>query len=111
MMHRQILGLTDSHQQADHRDTNRLNNRRSNLRPCTNAQNQANSHRRNNSGYKGVQYRPRGNSAKPYFAHIKIGGEQRFLGSGATAEEVARIYDKEAKKLFGVFAYLNFPND
>lgn len=42
LMHRLILGLTDSKIHTDHWDHNRLNNQRSNIRPVTQAENNAN---------------------------------------------------------------------
>ena len=42
LMHRQIMGLCDSHIQVDHIDGDGLNNLRSNLRCCKNAENSRN---------------------------------------------------------------------
>lgn len=42
MMHRHLLGLTDPKVHTDHRDRDRLNNQRDNIRPCTQAENNQN---------------------------------------------------------------------
>lgn len=34
---------------------------------------------------------------------------RKHLGTFATAEEAAKVYDEHAKQLYGEFAYLNFP--
>lgn len=56
-MHRQILG-TPTGKDTDHRDRNRLNNCRSNLRPATRSENNLNSKLRkdNTSGHKGIRW-------------------------------------------------------
>ena len=58
-MHREIIGASEG-VEVDHRDGNKLDNRRKNLRVATKSQNQANArkHRDNKSGFKGVE--PRG---------------------------------------------------
>lgn len=106
-MHRFILGTLPS-EIVDHRDRDGLNCQRSNLRPCTNGQNQANAiaPRHNTSGFKGV-YRKR----TKWAATIGFQGERYFLGSFFTAEEAALAYDDKATDLFGEFARLNFPRD
>jgi hypothetical protein len=100
-MHRQIVnapkGLV-----VDHINRNKLDNRKSNLRLCTHRQNAVNSKHRNNSGYKGVYY---DRCLKKYVARIG----RKHLGTFATVEEAAKVYDEHAKQLYGEFAYLNFP--
>lgn len=91
----------------DHRDGNGLNNRRSNLRPCTNSQNQQN--RKTVVGQ--VQYRgvTRSTRKTTIFAQIKLEGQAIYLGSFPDAISAAKAYDKAAVAYFGEFANPNFP--
>ncbi len=109
-MHRQITQGTN--QETDHHNQNTLDNRDSNLRPCTHGQNRANSkvRRKTASGYKGVYPNP--NSIKnPWKALIDYGGKTRYLGSFSTREDAARAYDLIAMERFGEFAYTNFSSN
>lgn len=93
---------------VDHRDGNGLNNQRSNLRPATPSQNQANSRRRrdNTSGYRGVSLNKR---VGRWVAQITVKGKSRGLGYFATPEEAAARYDVAAIEAWGEFARPNFP--
>lgn len=108
-MHREIaeklFGIPDG-MHVDHVDRNKLNNRRSNLRLATCAQNRANRgvEGNNTSGFKGVCYHPRCNR---WTAAIKFNGKRMHLGFYDTPEQAALAYNEEAIKLFGEFAYLN----
>ena len=109
LMHREVLGISGeefSDTNVDHKNRDRLDNRRENLRICTDADNRANSGRRsdNTSGYKGVFRKRTG-----WQAQVKKGGKSVFCKTFRTPEEAARAYDEVAKKLFGEFANLNFP--
>jgi len=104
LMHREIL----SSPMIDHIDGNGLNNKRTNLRPCTNSQNSANrkKSKRNTSGFKGVCKR-----SKRWDAYIRVGGIQIHLGCFDTPEQAAHAYDRKAIEVFGEFARLNFPGN
>jgi len=104
-MHRFLMG-SDS-PMIDHKDGDGLNNRRSNLRHCAGAsQNAANKKVPANSttGFKGVRA-PR---CGKWAAAIEFGGIYYHLGTFDTAETAALAYDEAAVELFGPFARTNF---
>lgn len=94
---------------VDHIDGNGLNNRRSNLRPATVSQNNANSRARLSiSGYRGVaRHKPTG----LWQAYIHADGKHRSCGYFRDVVEAARARDLAAFKHFGEFARLNFPEE
>jgi HNH endonuclease len=100
-----ILGASET---VDHIDGDGLNNRRSNLRLCSQAQNQWNAgkHRRTNSTskFKGVW-----KSGKHWGASICVKRRKIFLGQFGSEESAAYAYDAAARELHGEFARLNFP--
>jgi hypothetical protein len=108
LMHRVIFGSLETHQQVDHINGDGLDNQRSNLRVCTSAQNRANSvmYRTNKSGYRGVSRHP---SGLGWRACIKCNNKTRNLGRFEIPEQAAKRYDEEARRCFGEFARLNFP--
>lgn len=87
---------------TDHINGNGLDNRRSNLRICTVAQNTMNSKKgmRNSSKYKGVT------KNKPWRAYIGT----KTIGHFSSENEAAEAYNNAAKKLYGKFARLNIIN-
>jgi hypothetical protein len=90
----------------DHKDGNRLNCRRENLRHCTTAQNIRNSRvsRANTSGFKGVHQRK---STGRWQAYITVDRKRVHLGYFPTPREAALAYNQAAIERFGEFARLN----
>lgn len=87
----------------DHIDHNPSNNRLSNLREATHAQNLWNrgAPRHNTSGFKGVSYVTH---CKKWDARITANGKLLLLGLFATPEEAHVAYCAAAKRLHGEFA-------
>jgi hypothetical protein len=106
-MHREICPTPGDHQ-IDHINRNKLDNRRSNLRPATRRENKGNIGllRTNTSGFRGVSWR---SDTGMWLACIWIHGRNRHIGRFTIKEDAARAYDQAAKVYFGEFAYLNFP--
>lgn len=92
---------------VDHQNGDGLDNRRSNLRPSTGTQNQANRrrHSNNTSGFKGVIWKPR---RSKWRAQIKVCGRTIWLGEFTDKVAAARAYDVAAIRYFGEFASTNF---
>lgn len=101
-LHKMII-VTDSY--VDHRNGNKLDCRRENLRLATNSQNMYNRGKTlaNTSGYKGVF-----KNRNLWMARIKVDKKPIYIGSFATKQEAALKYDMAAKKYHGEFARLNF---
>lgn len=102
-MHREVIGAKPG-EIVDHINGDTFDNRKANLRICSQSQNMQNSTRRrdNVSGYKGVH--PNGRN---WAAQIKVDGKQIYLGTFKTKEEAARVYNEAAAKHFGEFARVN----
>ena len=114
-LHRLIMRITPDKKNSwavDHKNRNRLDNRKSNLRYATKEQNMANVLRKNrsNTGYRGVVEHKR-NLKKKYVAYIGSGsvGTRANIGYFNCPVEAAKAYDAEAKKRYGDLAILNFP--
>ena len=92
--------------QVDHIDGDGLNNRRSNLRLCTQTENlrYRQKHKNNRGRFKGVR-----NANGIWAAFIHLDGADRWLGYFETDEDAAYAYDAAARDAFGEFARLNFP--
>lgn len=90
---------------VDHNDGNKLNNRISNLRLATKAQNAMNTGtRRDNAlGARGVTYR-KAQTQRPYIAKISVDGKQKLIGSYATLAEAQAAYDAAALAVQGEWA-------
>lgn len=101
-MHRVIIGAAHG-LAVDHIDGNGLNNRRSNLRLATRAQNQHNRGVRADSasGLKGVL---RHALTGRWRAYIRVDGKKIHLGYFDTAEAAHAAYSAAAHRLHGEFA-------
>lgn len=107
-IHHLIMGKPPKPLVTDHINRDRLDNRKSNLRFVTFQRNIQNAKGQpNKSGFKGVAYV---NATGKWRAYIKPFGKQLSIGTFTTKEEAAKAYDKEARKYWGDYAYLNFPD-
>jgi hypothetical protein len=104
-LHRFILNPS-SEQFIDHKDGDGLNCQKSNLRICTNQQNQFNQKKRKGTSsiYKGVRARK---NCKTYEVTIRENKEKKYIGSFKNEKEAALAYNKKALELFGEFARIN----
>ena len=89
---------------VDHKSRNSLDNRFSNLRLATQAQNTANrSFTKNDTGFKGVHKARNGR----FRAIITVRGRRINIGTFDTAAIAATHYDQKAIEVFGSFAATN----
>lgn len=93
---------------VDHINGDALDNRRCNLRLCTNAQNQQNTRSRGGtSQYKGVSFIAK---AQKWLGSFVYEGERYHCGLFESEQECARAVDKARQEVCGEFALLNFPH-
>lgn len=102
-LHRLVLGKK---RRIDHKDGNPLNNRKNNLRVCTNAENCRNAKlsASNTSGYKGVSWNK---AQQKWTADITFNYKHIYLGAFTEVEQAAIAYNKKAVELYREFARLN----
>lgn len=107
LMHRVLMAPAPG-LYVDHINHDGLDNRRANLRVCTNAENQRNGRSRAGSSSKflGVYWSA---ARSRWGAQIKIGGQTHGLGRYLDETEAARAYDAAAREHHGQFANPNFP--
>lgn len=104
-MHRQIMSAITG-QMIDHKNGDKLDNRKDNLRFCTRGENARNCRKwrkSSTSGYKGVHLTKNSGWA----AKIYLDSKRIFLGYYKTQEEAALAYNKAAILYHGEFAKLN----
>lgn len=104
-MHREVLPAI-GFKEIDHINRDKLDNRKSNLRPCNRSQNNHNTVK-NKSGdkYKGVYFAKRD---KKWAAMIGFNRKRQWLGYFKTELEAVKAYDLKAKEVYGEHASLNF---
>ncbi len=109
-MHRLVMRVPDG-QDIDHCNRDGLDNRRANLRFCTQKENEGNKGKQTTpctSVYRGVTFDPRPkNQRHPWRAQIGISDKHISLGYYATEKEAALAYNQAAPDHFGEFAWLN----
>lgn len=105
LMHRLIFG-NRSPELIDHINGNKLDNRRCNLRGCSNSQNQMNRQvsKNKSSQYKGVHW---ASDRGKWRALIQKDKATYRLGDFETEDAAAIAYNEKALQLFGTFARLN----
>lgn len=91
---------------VDHRNGDTLDNRRENLRKCTQSQNAMNRVKTPNKYLRGVYFK-----YGKFRAHIKMGGKQVYLGTFDTEIDAHSAYLKAAKELHGDFVNEKMLND
>ncbi len=104
-MHRLLLDTPDG-MEGEHKDNNRLNNRRYNLRNATPFQNMCNRRKfgKQGSKYKGVDLHKKSGLWR---VRIKTADKRISLGYFKSQEEAAKVYNQAAIEHHGEFAQLN----
>jgi len=109
-MHRMIMNAP-RHLIVDHKNGNTLDNRKTNLRFATRAQNAFNRQKvktKTCSKYIGAYFEKR---TGRWTVKIRVDGKRLWLGRFNSELDAARAYDAAAKKYHGEFAKLNFPDN
>ena len=108
-LHRVIMNAPEG-MVVDHINGNSLDNRKLNLRLCTETENKRNSprHKNSKSAYKGVHWHK---LCSKWIAHIGHNGKSIHLGYFTDPKLAAEAYNKKALELQGKFARLNVIED
>ncbi|MFC1636074.1 HNH endonuclease [Planctomycetota bacterium] len=94
---------------VDHKNRNRLDNRKANLRPATEKQNIWNRKIPRKMGITRFTVIYWDKKVKKWRVTLKVGKQHRGFGVYTDEIEAAKVYDKVAKEYRGEFAVLNFP--
>lgn len=107
LLHRFVMNAVPG-VKVDHRNRNKLDCQKANLRPATQAENTRNSGPKhwNTSGYKGVSW---SKTKRKWQVQICIEGKQTYVGRYDDIVEAAMAYDAKAREQYGEFAFVNFP--
>jgi HNH endonuclease len=96
LMHR-VLCFCD--RLVDHKNMNRLDNRKSNLRPATRKENSRNRKISSKTGFKGIF-----KCGRKWSATIRLDGKATYLGNFHTKEQANAAYTSAAQANYGEFA-------
>lgn len=105
--HRAVLeniGYDLTNSVVDHINGVRHDNRKCNLRVCSQKENMRNRRTTNQAGYKGVYWNKK---LHCWTARIRVDGRTLYLGSFPSPREAAYCYNMAASQLHGEFAELN----
>ena len=93
-----------SNLQIDHINHNGLDNRKCNLRICTNAENNRNKDFKRSpiSGYTGIRYNSK---VQNYYVRIMVNKKEISLGAYKTLENAIKARIEGEEKYFGNFRY------
>jgi hypothetical protein len=106
-LHREVI-KAKAKSVVDHLNRNRLDNRKENLRVCSQGQNiqrRGKFKKASTSKYKGVHWNE---SRKRWIAQIVIQNKNIRLGRFKDEIEAAKAYDRRALETFGKYAWTNF---
>lgn len=107
---RRKYGAIPQGMQVDHKDGNRLDCRRDELRLATPAQQMQNRRRRSLGGvetpYKGIHFHKKSGF---WQAEMRVKGKYTYIGIFKDELDAARAYDAKARELYGEYARCNFP--
>jgi len=106
-MHR-LINKTPQGNLTDHINGNSLDNRKANLRTCSNSENISNRGPTKNNAYgvKGIRFNQR---TQKWDAQIGKDYKKYRSNGHTSADKAARAYDEMATLLHGNFAKLNYP--
>ena len=105
-LHRLILGVEDSNVFIDHINHNGLDNRKENLRICTNQQNMCNCviPKNNTSGCKGVQWSKDKNK---WTVQVSVNNKTKYIGRFNNYDDAVKARKEAVKKYYGEFCNEN----
>jgi hypothetical protein len=108
LMHREIMKPPKG-AVVDHINSNGLDNRRKNMRNCTQRQNSHNRRPQRNSTSQFAGVYQRRTQGDKWYACVGSGRDKTCFGPFDSEVEAARARDVKARERYGEFAYLNFP--
>lgn len=107
LLHRVLMSAPQD-LQVDHRNNDKLDNRRQNLRICSISQNKQNVFAKGRSKYLGVWF---DKAINKWTVQARIDGRKRTIGRFADEKLAAKARDKAVVEANQFFCKLNFPED